>query len=143
MGLSVKQFSKPLLIVWIMAYIGLISAIVVNMQQARERVVDAPDQVRQKDQSDWEAWVNKSNQHQDGQLPVERKEIDLKYRPVSNMTTLLTQYYGVCLTGLIVFSTLIFGAVVYMFHGVTGAKAAGPITLEQELAGMQSGEERN
>ena len=48
-----------------------------------------------KDQQDWEDWVNQSNQHQDGNLPVEREEIDLKYRPVGNMTTLMTQYYGV------------------------------------------------
>ena len=26
----------------------------------------------------------------------------------------------------------------YMFHGVTGEKAAGPISLEEELAAQQS-----
>ena len=92
-----------------MAYVGMITVIVVNMTQARNRVMYASDQIRQKDQQDWEDWVKKSNEHQDGQLPVERKEIDLKRRPVSNATTLLIQYYGVCLTGLILFSTLIFG----------------------------------
>ena len=52
----------------------------------------------------------------------------------------MTQYYGVSLTGLILFSTLIFGVVVYMFHGAGEEKAAGPISLEEELAAQQSEE---
>lgn len=129
-----STISTPVKIVWAMAYVGMITVIVVNMTQARNRVMYASDQIRQKDQQDWEDWVQKSNEHQDGQLPVERKEIDLKRRPVSNATTLLIQYYGVCLTGLILFSTLIFVVVMYMFHGVSGGGSVGPISLEQELA---------
>ena len=129
-----STISTPVKIVWAMAYVGMITVIVVKMTQARNRVMYAPDQIRQKDQQDWEDWVQKSNEHQDGQLPVQRKEIDLKRRPVSNATTLLIQYYGVCLTGLILFSTLIFVVVMYMFHGVSGGGSIGPISLEQELA---------
>lgn len=134
MAKNSSKISTPVKIVWVMAYVGMITIIVVNMTQARNRVMYASDQIRQKDQQDWEDWVKKSNEHQDGQLPVERKEIDLKRRPVSNATTLLIQYYGVCLTGLILFSTLIFVVVMYMFHGVSGGTSAGPISLEQELA---------
>ena len=140
MDAAKSSMSKPVRGIWAMAYIAMVGGIVFNMTNARARIIGATDQVRQKDQQDWEDWVNQSNQHQDGNLPVEREEIDLKYRPVSNMTTLMTQYYGVSLTGLILFSTLIFGVVVYMFHGVTGEKAAGPISLEEELAAQQSEE---
>ena len=85
--------------------------------------------------------MQKSNEHQDGQLPVEQKKIDLKRRPVSNATTLLVQYYGVSLTGLILFSTLIFVVVMYMFHGVSGGGSAGPISLEQELAAERAAQD--
>lgn len=131
---SEGKANLPVKIIWGVVYAGMISVIVVNMTKARDRVLQAPDQTRQKDQQDWEDWVNRSNEHQHGQQPVERKEIDLNRRPVSNSTTLLTQYYGVCLTALILFSTLIFVVVVYMFHGVWEGGSAGPILLEQELA---------
>ncbi len=133
-----NSWSIQVKLLWAAAYVGIITAIVVNMNHARNRVLYAPDQTRQKDQQDWEDWVEKSNQHQDGQRPVERKEIDLRRRPVSNMTTLMTQYYGMCLTGLILFSTLIFAVVMYMFHGVSRSGTSGPISLEQELAAEQS-----
>ena len=134
MNRAEKLFSAPAKMVWLVVYLGMISVIVVNMNRARDRVMHASDQVRQKDQQDWEDWVNKSNEHQDNQQPVERKEIDLTRRPVSNATTLLTQYYGVCLTALLLFSTLIFCVVMYMVHGVSGSASSGPISLEQELA---------
>ena len=133
-----KSLSGAAKIIWAVVYVGMVSVIVLNMTKARERVMHASDQTRQKDQQDWEDWVNRSNQHQNGQLPVERKEIDLKRRPVSNATTLLTQYYEVCLTALILFSTLIFVVVVYMFHGVSGDGSSGPISLEQELASQRT-----
>ena len=88
-----KTFSTPVKIIWLLAYLGMISVIILNMNRAQDRVMNASDQTRQKDQQDWENWVNKSNEHQDGQQPVERKEINLTRRPVSNATTLLTQYY--------------------------------------------------
>ena len=133
-----KTFSTPVKIIWLFAYLGMVSVIILNMNRARDRVIHASDQTRQKDQQDWENWVKKSNEHQDGQQPVERKEINLTRRPVSNATTLLTQYYGVCLAALLLFSTLIFFVVMYMFHGVSGGGSSGPISLEQELAAEAS-----
>lgn len=131
---SEGKANLPVKSIWGVVYAGMISVIVVTMTQARNGVIERSDEDRQKAQQNWEDWVNRSNEHQNGQQPVERKEIDLNRRPVSNATTLLTQYYGVCLTALILFSTLIFVVVVYMFHGVWEGGSAGPILLEQELA---------
>mgnify|MGYP001387038563 CR=1 FL=1 len=64
MDAAKSSMSKPVRVIWAMAYIAMVGGIVFNMTNARARIVGATDQVRQKDQQDWEDWVNQSNQHQ-------------------------------------------------------------------------------
>lgn len=105
---------------WACVYVVLMGTIITQMTRARQRHEDAMQSSTQKPM---DASSNTASAEGEmGMLSPER---------------ILQDHFALYLTALIVFTTLVYGVMMYLFCGVTLATTSGPVTLEQELQNDQ------
>ena len=122
--MSYRFSSKSVWVIalWVGVYLFLMVTIITQMMGARQRHEDAV-------QTTVEALsTTVLPERETGMLSPER---------------ILQDHFVLYLTALIVFTTLVYGVMMYLFCGVTLATTAGPVTLEQELQNDQAPESEN
>jgi hypothetical protein len=113
-----KMRSRRWLWLWTVCYLVLAGAIVGSLFYARERVRDESRDGALV--SNWQAWRQDVEKHEERLGPVERRVPKSAEPPA---LVLMRDYFGVCLGGAIVFSTVLYWVIAWL---VTGAVVSAP-----------------
>ncbi len=99
-------------VIWLLAYVALIAAVIVSLVDARNHTLSQMDTPQV--QAEWETW-RQAVRDQPESAPVKRRVPKSSEPP---LVVLLRDYFGVCLAAAVVFSSLLFGVISFMVRGV-------------------------
>jgi len=103
---------------WGAGYAILLAAVIGSLFAARKSAL--VNLATEKSQSDWQTWRNDVEEQQDSPVPVQRR-VPKSVEPPA--LVLMRDYFGVSLTGAILFSTVLYWIMAWL---ITGALAAPP-----------------
>ncbi|RIK75857.1 MAG: hypothetical protein DCC68_20440 [Planctomycetota bacterium] len=104
---------RSVLIVVLVLYAALIGSVTAGVFYARDVV--APQLDTEKGQRDWDAWRRETADQAAGKGPVTRREQKSREPP---LVVLMRDYFAVCLTGALVFASLLFAVMVFLVQGI-------------------------
>ncbi len=99
-------------VLWLVAYVALIAAVIVSLVDARNHTLSQMDTPQAK--AEWETW-RQAVRDQPESAPVKRQVPKSSEPP---LIVLLRDYFGVCLAAAVLFSSLLFGVIAFMVRGV-------------------------
>jgi hypothetical protein len=113
----------------IAAYALLIVSMLAGLDWARRALLAKLDtsEARQ----EWEDWRSEAKRQADGEGPIQRKVPKSSEPPT---LVLLRDYYGVCVVGAWLFTTLLFAVLVFVFRGVASSTVRIYSTSEERAA---------
>jgi hypothetical protein len=94
-------------------YAALVGAVTVGMFYARDEV--APRLDTRRGQQNWDEWRHEAADQAAGKGPVTRREPKSAEPP---LIVLMRDYFAICLTGAVVFVSLLFGVLVFVIRGI-------------------------
>ncbi|MEX2186601.1 MAG: hypothetical protein WD875_07400 [Pirellulales bacterium] len=98
-------------------YVAMLAGVTAGMFYARD--VAAPQLATQQGQADWNTWRREAT----GKGPVARREPKSIEPP---LVVLMRDYFAVCLTGAILFSSLLFAVLAFVVRGIATTPTATP-----------------
>jgi hypothetical protein len=102
-------------LIWLVAYAAMLTAIVAAMLQGRQSTLEAFDTPEARAQ--WQAW-REAEPNTSEQGPVQRRPPSTTEPPA---LVLMRDYFGVMLSGALLFSSLLFGAIMVAARGAFSA----------------------
>jgi hypothetical protein len=98
------------------AYLALIVAVLGGLHWTRRSLLDRLDTPAA--HRDWEAWRTEAQRQAEGEGPIQRR---VPKSPEPPTLVLLRDYYGICVAGAWLFTTLLFAVLVFVVRGILGA----------------------
>lgn len=108
-------------------YLAVIAAVLGGLHGTRLSLLARLDTPAAHQQ--WETWRNEAQRQAEGGGPVQRR---VPKSPEPPTLVLLRDYYGVCVAGAWLFTTLLFAVLVLVVRGVAGAAGRGGVLGKTE-----------
>jgi hypothetical protein len=96
-----------------LAYVVLVAGVTGGMFYARDEVAPALD--TREGHENWDAWRHEAADQAAGKGPVARREPKSIEPP---LVVLMRDYFSVCLAGALFFTSLLFGVMLFVLHGI-------------------------
>ena len=102
------------------AYLAVIAAALGGLHWTRRSLLARLDTPAAHQQ--WETWRSEAQRQAEGAGPIQRR---VPKSPEPPTLVLLRDYYGVCVAGAWLFTTLLFAVLVFVVRGVAGGHGGG------------------